>query len=68
MTCPFCSGILNLFQEAVAAGLQFSPDERRELMERCERSMAESTAVLASRGWFEFPDGSWRRLDSSQVQ
>lgn len=68
--CRICNVILRLFQEAADSGVrfEFTVDERKALMERCQRSIAETTEILASRGWFELPDGSWRRLDLDEIQ
>lgn len=68
--CGICSDILRLFQDAADSGVrfEFTVDERKALMERCQRSIAESTEILASRGYVQFSDGHWGWLDSSQVQ
>ena len=57
--CGTCAGILRFLQEAADAGLRFTPEERRALMARCEKSIAENTEILAARGYTQDASGRW---------
>jgi hypothetical protein len=59
MTCKFCSGALGLLQEAVDAGLHFSPEEVRAMAAKAEKEVEEITEVLASRGYTQDRTGRW---------
>ena len=59
MTCPFCSGALNLLKEAVDAGLKFSREECRAMAQKAEAESARITVVLAERGYTQDRSGRW---------
>lgn len=66
--CGFCSGVLNLFKEAVDAGLRFSPEEVRAMVEKSEREMQRNIEQMAARGYVQFPNGNWGWLDPKEIQ
>jgi hypothetical protein len=59
VTCPVCKGILGLLEQAVAHGLRFSPEQRRVMLARAEKSIQENTEILAARGYTQNAAGRW---------
>ena len=57
--CGTCVSILGLLDQAVKAGLRFSPEQRAALLERSRKSAEESIAIIASRSYTQDATGRW---------
>ena len=57
--CDMCADVLGLLQEAVNAGMTFSEEERRVMLEKCQKSIEENTKILESRGYTQDAKGRW---------
>jgi hypothetical protein len=60
--------LADFIREISKLDLRVTPDQRAELLRRSEQSIEASTAILASRGYVEFPDGHWGWFDPNQIQ
>ena len=58
MTCQCCHDIFDMLKGAADRDLHFTPQERAEMTRECEKSIAENTLILASRGYTEV-NGRW---------
>jgi hypothetical protein len=59
VTCPHCSSLLALLEQAAEVGLRFTPTERATSLERSRKSAEASIVILAARGYMQDSAGRW---------